>query len=302
MLKINLIKSKNGKKRPARRPIPKKPIVISILALIVFGSGAFFWVNFQGKTGKPVAKSSLPEDYQGSTPSSGKAIEDVVKEVNAQRSSSPGLLDIAYNDMAFNERVTYEVLHTKKVLEMLSRTFPEGIGLRKLEISKFQTVYAVGLGDTKELIGQTFNSIRKEQVELLPKPYSFITSDGKGYRFIITAKTNYGLDFADRFQAIDHLVSRVFLSDQLKKVEKVALRNDINLKSEFKQQEVEIVGGYRRYIYEMKAECVYKDFVRFVMDLYNEQIPCAFKEISINALVGSTIGVDAQMLITVKNN
>jgi hypothetical protein len=302
MLKINLIKSKNGKKRPARRPIPKKPIVISILALIVFGSGAFFWVNFQGKTGKPVAKSSLPEDYQGSTPSSGKAIEDVVKEVNAQRSSSPGLLDIAYNDMAFNERVTYEVLHTKKVLEMLSRTFPEGIGLRKLEISKFQTVYAVGLGDTKELIGQTFNSIRKEQVELLPKPYSFITSDGKGYRFIITAKTNYGLDFADRFQAIDHLVSREFLSDQLKKVEKVALRNDINLKSEFKQQEVEIVGGYRRYIYEMKAECVYKDFVRFVMDLYNEQIPCAFKEISINALVGSTIGVDAQMLITVKNN
>jgi hypothetical protein len=302
MLKINLIKSKNGKKRPARRPIPKKPIVISILVLIVFGSGAFFWVNFQGKTGKPVAKSSLPEDYQGSTPSSGKAIEDVVKEVNAQRSSSPGLLDIAYNDMAFNERVTYEVLHTKKVLEMLSRTFPEGIGLRKLEISKFQTVYAVGLGDTKELIGQTFNSIRKEQVELLPKPYSFITSDGKGYRFIITAKTNYGLDFADRFQAIDHLVSREFLSDQLKKVEKVALRNDINLKSEFKQQEVEIVGGYRRYIYEMKAECVYKDFVRFVMDLYNEQIPCAFKEISINALVGSTIGVDAQMLITVKNN
>jgi hypothetical protein len=302
MLKINLIKSKNGKKRPARRPIPKKPIVISILALIVFGSGAFFWVNFQGKTGKPVAKSSLPEDYQGSTPSSGKAIEDVVKEVNAQRSSSPGLLDIAYNDMAFNERVTYEVLHTKKVLEMLSRTFPEGIGLRKLEISKFQTVYAVGLGDTKELIGQTFNSIRKEQVELLPKPYSFITSDGKGYRFIITAKTNYGLDFADRFQAIDHLVSREFLSDQLKKVEKVALRNDINLKSEFKQQEVEIVGGYRRYIYKFKAECSYKDFVRFVMDLNSEQIPCAFKEIAINALVGSTIGVDAQMLITVKNN
>ena len=302
MLKINLIKSKTGKNGSTQRSIPKKLIVLSASILIVLSGGVLFWVNFQSGKSKPVAKSPISKDYQSSTHSPHKAIEDIVKEVNTEKSASPGLLDIAYNDMAFNERVTYEVLHTKKVLEMLSRTFPEGIGLRKLEISKFQTVYAVGLGDTKELIGQTFNSIRKEQVELLPKPYSFITSDGKGYRFIITAKTNYGLDFADRFQAIDHLVSREFLSDQLKKVEKVALRNDINLKSEFKQQEVEIVGGYRRYIYEMKAECVYKDFVRFVMDLYNEQIPCAFKEISINALVGSTIGVDAQMLITVKNN
>lgn len=302
MLKINLIKSKTGKNRHTQKSIPKKLIVLSALILIVLGVGAIFLVNFQSKKSKPVAKSPASNDYQSSTHSTDKAIEDIVKEVNTQKSGSPGLLDIAYNDMAFNERVTYEVLHTKKVLEMLSRTFPEGIGLRKLEISKFQTVYAVGLGDTKELIGQTFNSLRKERVELLPKPYSFITSDGKGYRFIVTLKTNYGLDFADHFQAIDHLVSREFLSDQLKKVEKIALRDDVNLKSGPKQQEVEIVGGYRRYVYKIKAECTYKDFVRFVMDLNSEQIPCAFKEISVEALVGSTIGIDAQMLITVKNN
>lgn len=302
MLKINLIKSKTRKKGSAQSSIPIKLIVLSTLTLIALGGGVFFWVNSQGGKSKPVAKSPVSKDYQSSPPSPHKAIEDIVKEVNSQKSASPGLLDIAYNDMAFNERITYEVLHTKKVLEMLSRTFPEGIGLRKLEISKFQTVYAVGLGDTKEIIGQTFNSLRKERVELLPKPYSFITSDGKGYRFIVTLKTNYGLDFADRFQAIDHLVSREFLTDQLKKVEKIALRDDINLKSEPKQQDMELVGGYRRYIYKFKAECTYKDFVRFVMDLNSEQIPCAFKEIAINALVGSTIGVDVQMLITVKNN
>jgi hypothetical protein len=301
MLKINLIRSKTGK-RPSQRSLPKKLIVLSVLILSVLGGGAFILVNFHGVKSKPVTKSPVTNDYQNSTHSPNKAIEEIVKEVNTQKSDPPGLLDIAYDDMAFNERVTYEVLHTKKVLEMLSRTFPEGIGLRKLEISKFQTVYAVGLGDTKELIGQTFNSLRKERVELLPKPYSFITSDGKGYRFIITLKTNYGLDFADRFQAVDHLVSREFLSDQLQKVQKIAQRDDIDLKSEPKQQEVEVVGGYRRYIYKIKAECTYNDFVRFVMDLNSEQIPCAFKEISINALVGSTIGVDAQMLITVKNN
>ena len=277
-------------------------IVLSASILIVLSGGVLFWVNFQSGKSKPVAKSPISKDYQSSTHSPHKAIEDIVKEVNTEKSASPGLLDIAYNDMAFNERVTYEVLHTKKVLEMLSRTFPEGIGLRKLEISKFQTVYAVGLGDTKEIIGQTFNSLRKERIELLPKPYSFITSDGNGYRFIVTLKTNFGLDFADRFQAIDHIVSREFLSDQLKKVEKIALRDDINLKSEPKQMDMELVGGYRRYIYKFKAECTYKDFVRFVMDLNSEQIPCAFKEIAINALVGSTIGVEAQLLITVKNN
>ncbi len=302
MLKINLIKSKTGKKKVTQRAIPKKAIVLSVLILVVLSGGAFFLINFQGKKSEPVSRIPVSNDYQSSTHSPDKAIEDIVKEVNDQKSASPGLLDIAYNDMAFNERVNYEVLHTKKVLEMLSRTFPEGIGLRKLEISKFQTVYAVGLGDTKELIGQTFNSLRKERVELLPKPYSFITSDHKGYRFIVTLKTNYGLDFADRFQAIDHLVSRELLSDQLKRVGKIALRDDINIKSEPKQQDVEVVGGYRRYVYRFKAECTYKDFVRFVMDLNSEQIPCAFKEISINALVGSTIGVDAQILITVKNN
>lgn len=302
MLKINLIKNKPGKKHPSPGTVPGKLIVLGVISVIILGAGTFFWLNLsQSKKNGPESERPVSTDFQSSSHSPDKAIEDIVKEVNAEKRGSPGLLDIAYNDMAFNERVTYEVLHTKKVLEMLSRTFPEGIGLRKLEISKFQTVYAVGLGDTKEIIGRTFNSLRKERIELLPKPYSFITSHGKGYRFSVTLKTNFGLDFADRFQAIDHLVSREFLSDQVKKVVKIAERDDIHLDTEPRQQDVEVVGGYRRYIYKIKAECTYKDFVRFVMDLNFEQIPCAFKEISINALAGSAVSVDAQMLITVKN-
>ncbi|HEX3019588.1 MAG TPA: hypothetical protein VHP36_04770 [Chitinispirillaceae bacterium] len=272
-------------------------LVISVLAV-----STFFWLNLHNKNKSTVIQKAVSTEYKASTHSPARVVEDVVKEVTTEKNSSSGFLDIAYNDMAFNERVSYEVLHTKKVLEMLSRTFSEGIGLRKLEISKFQTVYAVGLGDTKELISQTFNALRRERVELLPKPYSFITSNGKGFRFSVTLKTNFGLDFTDRFQAIDHLVSREYLSDQVKKVVKTARLDNVILNEEPKQLDVQIIGGYRRYDYKIKAECTYKDFVRFVMDLNNEQIPCAFKEISINALAGSTIGVDAEILITVKNN
>lgn len=304
MLKINLLKKTSGKKKPGKTTNPGGPIVLSAIVFVLLAGGAFYWyTNFKGKTSKSAAVTTpVTTDYKASTHSGVDVIEEVVKEVNASKVGSPGFVDIAYKDMGFNERITYEVLYAKNALEMLSRTFPEGIGLRKLQISKFQTIYAVGLGDTKELIGQTFNALRRERVELLPKPFSFITSNGKGFRFNVTVKTEFGLDFADRFQAIDHLVSREFLSDQVKKVVTAADRDEVRLKGEPIQLSVENVGGYRRYIYNIKAECTYKNFVRFVMDLYNEQIPCAFKEVNINAQAGSLISVDAEILITVKNN
>lgn len=300
MLKINLLKRTAGKKRSGQSTNNSRYLLYAVIGAILLGTGTFFFISPKKRVKSET--QTVVQNKDAPPRSAANVVEEVVREVGASKSSSPGFLDIAYSDMAFNERITYEVLYTKKVLEMLSRTFPEGIGLKKLEISKFQTVYAVGLGDTKEIISQTFTSLRKERLELLPKPYSFITSNGKGYRFNVTLKTEFGLDFADRFQAIDHLVSREFLDQQVKKVTLAAERSEVKFKTPPKQLSVENVGGYRRYIYNIRADATYKDFVRFIMDLYNEQVPCAFKEVKIEALSGSGVSVDAELLITVKNN
>lgn len=303
MLKINLIKKTTGKKKSGTAKSGKLIVssITVIVVLLVIGVFLYRSIFNAANNKKTVVTETISSDYKASSHSAANVIEDVVKEINSDKAGTAGFLEILYKDMAFNERINYEVLYLKNILEMLTRTFPDGIGLKKLDISKFQTVYAVGLGDTKDIISQTFNSLRKERVEILPKPYSFITANGKGYRFNVTLKTEFGLDYSDRFQAIDHLVHKEYLGDQMKKIVNVAKRDNLKLVEEPVQLSVENVGGYRRYIYKTKAECSYRNFVRFVMDLNKEQIPCAFKEVIINAQAGSVISVDAEILITVKN-
>jgi len=279
-----------------------KALVTIIVIVLVAAAGSGIWVALQKKT-VSVTQPVVNSGFKPSAPVQANVLEDVVKDDGSgdSENSRPGLLQITYDEMSFNERMTYEVLYGKNVFEMLSRAIPEGIGLKTLDIDNFQTVYAVGLGETRELVSFTFSALKSEKLELLPQPYSYITSNsGKGYRFVVTCKTNFGLDLADPFQAIDHIGSKADLPIFLKKFTKAAQDDQIVLSGQSVLVSSDVSGTFKRYVYRVKGECTYKNFVHFVLSLYQNRLPCALKKVKIVAKTGAEITFDTEILFTLK--
>lgn len=303
MNRINLLK-KASKKQPAT----KKPLRIPARVIGVIGAAvlipAIILVTIKfiphSKKSAPVVATTEPSPFTPSTYTDKSAIvEEVVREVNSERSTA-NRLDIPYNDLSFLEKVNYEVLFAKNVFSLFSRAVPAGIGLKSLEIDNFQTLYAVGYGTTRELISSTFIALKSEKLELLPQPFSYITSnDGDGYRFVVTCKMNSGLDRTDAFLASDYLPTKDDLPIITKKIVTLGEQDSV-LFSVPVQIDAERVGSYRRFHYHYKATSTYNNFVKLLISLHSNKIPCAFKKIDLKARNGTAVDIDAQVLFTVR--
>lgn len=305
MIRINLLNDSrlNKDKKKISPVIPLGAagliLVIGVISMILF-------------TRKPeVPKEVLTEnkgievtDFKPSTHARSAIVEDVVRELSHSESqaSRKGVLDIPYQEMSVTERINYEVLFGKKVFEVLSRAVPDGIGLKTLEIENFQTVYALGISSQRDEITQTFSAFRQERMELLPKPHSYITSNPQnGYRFVVTCKAELGLDLSDPFQATDQLPPRADLPVLLKTITDLASQVDVKFKADPVQVSAERAGAYRRFVYRYTGTSTYKDFVRLVLRLNQDRVPCAFKKVTIKARTETVTDVSAEILLTLKD-
>ncbi|MFP4014843.1 MAG: hypothetical protein ACLFVQ_12210 [Chitinispirillaceae bacterium] len=302
MIRINLAKS-NDSKGVFGSQKTRMALVAFVCLVVVAGlAGTAFYI-FRSTPSKQVAVASDPVDTTAPKPSSHirpNMIENVVKEIRSG-DRSVKRFNISYEDMTVAEKINYEVLFGRNVLELVGRSVPAGIQLVSLEIEGFQSMYASGLGSSRELVSEMFSNFKSEPVEVLPLPLSNIKDDPIGYRFVITCKTKFGLELSDAFQALDHLGFQEGLSVHLKSFSRLAEQNSVNFRSSPRRVSVERVGDYRRVIYRAEGESTYRDFHQFVLALYNEKVPCAFKKISLDAKSGTTIKVATEVLFTVKN-
>lgn len=308
MNRINLLKT-TKKRQHTSSEIPVKRIVViaGVLLAVVLSSvigivGTRYFKDNSSRKNDAVTITSSP--FAPSTYTTNPSIvEEVVQEIGSERLSEnkARYINMPYVELSFLEKVNYEVLFAKNVFGMLNRAIPAGIGLKTLELDNFQTCYAVGLGETKELISSTFLALKTEKVELLPQPFSYITSnDGDGYRFVVTCKITSGLDLTDPFQASNYLPSRDDLPIITKKVLTLA-ENDSIMFSEPQQIESERIGIYRRFHYRYKGTGTYNHFVKLLISLNTSKIPCAFKTITLNALNNSKLAINTHVLFTVKD-
>jgi hypothetical protein len=51
----------------------------------------------------------------------------------------------------------------------------------------------------------------------------------------------------------------------------------------------------------MSGSGKYRDFVKFVLALYSEHLPCSFNRIQLKAWNDTTIAIDADLVFTLKN-
>jgi len=302
MNRINLLK-KTSKKQPVAKTRHIPSWIFAVVGAVVLVP-AIIMLSLKyiprTKTVPPPVVKTEPSPFTPSTYTNKSSIvEEVVREVNSERSSADRL-DISYNELSFIEKVNYEVLFAKNVFSLFSRAVPAGIGLKSLEIDNFQTLYAVGLGNTRELISSTFIALKSEKVELLPQPFSYITTnDGDGYRFVVTCKINSGLDRTDPFMASDALPSKDDLPILTKKIVTLGEQDSVFFSSPV-QIDAERVGAYHRFHYTYKGTTTYNNFVKLLLSLYENKIPCAFKKVTIKARSGAAVDIDAQVLFTVR--
>jgi hypothetical protein len=312
MIRINLARKRvAAKSAPARsRRLPLGLIITVTTIVLATGGGYIGWQFVHTRTvpapaaSPPTVQSAHPSaPFKPSTYSKADIVEEVVQELADERAATDlhGTLDMTYADLSFLEKVNYEVLFARNVFTMLSRVVPSDIGLRSLEIDDFQTLYAVGMGTSRELVSSTFIRLKTEKLELLPQPFSYITSNnGDGYRFVVTCKINFGLDLTDPFQASDNLPARDDLPILTKRIVRIGDSTGVTFSGAPRQIDAERVGAYRRFHYGFKGRTTYNDFVRFLLALYDARVPCAFKKIDLKALDGSAVDVGLQLLITVR--
>ncbi|MDR0306641.1 MAG: hypothetical protein LBI42_07365 [Chitinispirillales bacterium] len=227
-------------------------------------------------------------------------IENVVRELGNE-SRAVKKFDAAYEDMNTVEKINYEVLFGRNAFELITRAVPPGVRLKTIEIENFQTIYTSGAGASREMVQELFSAFRRDKGELLPKPLSHIKDDASGgYQFVVTAKPRFGLELDDPFQALDHLGFKESLAVHLRNFSRLAGENGFKLAAQPGQIAVERAGSYRRVVYKAQGESTYRDFHKFVLALYDQKVPCAFKKVTLTAKNDNNLRVATEILFTVK--
>jgi hypothetical protein len=305
MIRINLLREPQGKPRRPRRGMGKI-ILVAVIVIAVGAAGGALWMFrsaiFRAAAPAPKKDYAVKQEAAPSTYSREGMVEDVVKEVSdaGQKLSSSGMLSLPYEELSFSEKINYEVLFAKNVVELLGRAVPAGIGLRSLESDNFQTVYAVGIAPSRELVESVFAALKAEKVTLLPRPLTMITPNGRdGFKFAFTGKPEFGLNLTDSIMDAPFIADRD-LPRVLQAMERSARENSITIVKGPVQVSSEKVGAYYRHLYKWSGQGSYRNFVKFVMHLYQARQFCAFKRISVNAQSGASVKIESQVLITTR--
>jgi hypothetical protein len=134
-------------------------------------------------------------------------------------------------------------------------------------------------------------------VSLLPRPLTQIAANGgDGYRFAVTGKVKFATDPA----AGVSLPVNSDLPRALQSFEKAAKENSISLATKPSKALVEKVGGCYRHLYQWSGTGSYKNFVRFIDQLYQTRQAFAFKRISLTAASGANVAIEVQVIITTR--
>ena len=226
--------------------------------------------------------------------------EDVVKEIDTDV-RPVNKLETPYAEMAAGEKINYEALFARNVFNMVTRCTPPGIRLRALNVDNFQTVYVSGAGLSRQMVQEMFTAYRNERGELMPKPESYIKDDeGNHFIFAITHKPRYGMDVSDPFQALDRIGFKESLTDHMRSVTRLADANGFKVTEAPAQASAERAGNYRHVVYKAAGTSTYRDFHKFVLALYDEKVPCAFKKVKMTPIRDEVVRVDVEILFTVK--
>jgi hypothetical protein len=303
MIRINLIKEPRAEPRRERRWHGK--IIGTVVAVVVIAAaGRAVWMFRSSLFPSAPPREKQETGVKGEAAPSASAtlamVQDVVKEVTAEGKNAlaGGRLDLPYDELSFSEKIGYEVLFAKNMIDLLGAAVPAGIALRSLEWDNFQTVYAVGIAPSKERVEGVLAALKARKVALLPKPLTQITRNGPdGFKFAFTGKVEFGLNLRDPAAGAPP-PANADLSRVVAAFERAAKENSITIPKGLSHVSSEQAGGYSRHLYQWSGAGSYKNFAKFIERVLQTGQPCAFKRISVSAVTGPKVAIESQIVVT----
>ena len=246
-------------------------------------------------------KDSVKDDFTPSTFVSSNVVEEVVSDISDSKDKlkQRGILDLSYEELSPIEKINYEIHYAKMVCDLLTRTVLPSVDFSSIKVDSFNTFYGVGVSNLKDKVVALFEALKKEKIEIQPKPQTKITKRNGGYRFTILCKTGFGLNLEAPFLLdAEDIIDYEELDIVVKRFIDVADDNRVNITSKPYRIGTSFFDDYRRFRYRLSAVSSYNNFVNFINSLYKRQIPCAFEKFKLTALGENSLEIDADIIFT----
>ncbi|MBN2188551.1 MAG: hypothetical protein JW699_03775 [Chitinispirillaceae bacterium] len=251
------------------------------------------------KPGAPV--TAAPQPVPGTTQAS--AITSVpplppakkaVPEAAAVAAAEPRAPEPAPRKVDPAQKFGNDIAFVNHVLKRLAEAVPEGIGFGTLTIDSGAVVTGVGTAETRDLVSSLFLNLRREQMNVLGHPDSYIgDNDGKGYSFVFVCRPSFGDAPADMLRSRNNLVPQSSLPRVIKTFSRTAARNHLFLKSGLSRTAVKKTGGYVHNIYRFSCTGTYRNFTTFVLELERARMLCAFSAVRFTARSEAAVDISA---------
>ena len=306
MIRINLLKRQSRKKFIPWKFSPRHLFIIGYTtgALVICTTGLVIIKRIFFSKPKITNEYIIKDDYLPSTFVKSNVVEEVVRDVNDlnDKINKRGLLDLSYEQLSFLEKINYEINFAKNICDLLHNTFITGVDFRNLQISSFKSFGGDGFSKSKENVIKVFNALKKEKVEILPKPKTSITKKEDIYYFTISCITEFGLNLEAPFLlGYDEVLADNDLSITTQKILVVAEENNVAVSSGLTLYKSNVIGDYKRFRYRFSGTSSYSNFVAFVNSLYDRHIPCAFEKFKLSARKQDLLSIEAEILLTTSN-
>lgn len=307
MIRINLLK------QPVRKKVKKSnlfPVLIKIfigsaVLLIATGAGWYLWRQLHQITPRQKEVTVVRDDFTPSPQQGSAVVEEVVRDKDdaGDMLRQRGMLELTYDQLGPLEKINYEIHFAKNVCDLLYRTSPPDVEFKRIEVKQFVLLKGEGGSSSKEKVADLFKSLKREKVDILPKPESQISASKDGFSFTITCKVGFGLNLTSPFLLAEgDLPIAEDIDVLLKRIIDIAVENKLRIKSGPTQVAASVDGKYRRVRYQMTGTSTYADFVACIENLYKRQLPCAFESFTLKAVSKNSVAIDAAIIFTTRIN
>jgi hypothetical protein len=251
---------------------------------------------------KPVAPAAaVPQPAPGTKPAPAIASvpplqpeKKAVPEAAAAAAAEPRAPEPAPREVDAAQKISNDIAFVKHVLKSLAEAVPEGIGFGTLSIDSGATVTGVGTATTRELVSSLFLNLRRERLNVLGYPDSYIgDNDGQGYSFMFLCRPSFGDAPTDPLLSRDDLVPQSRLPGVIKTFSKTAARNHLFLQKGLSRTAVKKTGGYVHNVYRLSCSGAYRNFTAFVLELEQARVLCAFSAVRLTARSEAAVAISA---------
>ena len=234
-------------------------------------------------------------------------VEETVREIDENKFplKSNGMLSIQYNKMTIGEKILYGATFVQRATTLLNGYATNEIDFNTLKIDKFYEFYIKGLAGSRRSLNMFIKELKDDP---LCAELKVVYARGSKalppkIEFAIRGKLFFGLDYAamGKGQGMGEMPGHSEYLFVLRRFRDLGRRNGIKW-TKMKPLGVTENGKYREHTVLLSGISTYKKLIVFLGKLRNSKSKISFPSLSVRALNGGKVGLNAKAFFYSKND